>query len=254
MFFFVFGLSILAGYLKTFVSTVIFLGLLAFLMVQSIRGFLSWVFNPDPFSRFIEHSMNACILAYVGQKNLRFLLRFFLRHLVMRKKIEGNLAERAARQAARTLRQRGPEAKDIMRFIARLRPVMGEIRKASQISEQEGIISLQKKFIIAFLVTLVVIFLGFSTATWNLHILDIYQLVDKEGVAVHSFVVYLYFTMITISTVGYGDVVPANDFARIFSIIEIFTGFFLIVIIIASFANITMKLYRMQRQWLTKSK
>lgn len=228
-------------------------------MALCVARLLRWIFREDLIAQLLTHLVAVGIIAHFRQrKKFGSLLRFVVRHMFTRKKSKpdlDDLVEQSLEEMETTLKGGGAQAKKIMEFMARLPSIMGEIRKLTQQKEAAALASLQKDFIIAFLVTLVVILLGFSGVAWSLHILDVYQLVDKGGMATHSLLTYIYFTMVTISTVGYGDVVPGNDLARMFAMVQIFAGFFLIVIVIASFANITARLNRMQREeWVSSSK
>ena len=47
----------------------------------------------------------------------------------------------------------------------------------------------------------------------------------------------LYFSVVTLATVGYGDLTPTSDFARIFTIIYIFIGLGVLVLFLSSLAQ-----------------
>lgn len=49
---------------------------------------------------------------------------------------------------------------------------------------------------------------------------------------------FFYFSVITFSTVGYGDIIPTSDVARFVVILEIFLSFFLIVFALANIKKI----------------
>jgi voltage-gated potassium channel len=47
----------------------------------------------------------------------------------------------------------------------------------------------------------------------------------------------LYFSVVTLATVGYGDLTPTSDFSRIFTIIYIFIGLGVLVLFLSSLAQ-----------------
>jgi voltage-gated potassium channel len=47
----------------------------------------------------------------------------------------------------------------------------------------------------------------------------------------------LYFSVVTLATVGYGDLTPTSDFSRIFTIIYIFIGLGVLVLFLSSIAQ-----------------
>ena len=47
----------------------------------------------------------------------------------------------------------------------------------------------------------------------------------------------LYFSVVTLTTVGYGDLTPTSDFSRIFTIIYIFIGLGVLVAFVSSIAQ-----------------
>lgn len=65
-----------------------------------------------------------------------------------------------------------------------------------------------------------------------------------EGVSVHSnsyiysLYHFFYFSVVTFSNVGYGDIVPASDAAKFVVMLEIFLSFFLIVFALANIKKI----------------
>ena len=52
-----------------------------------------------------------------------------------------------------------------------------------------------------------------------------------------SLVQSLYFSVVTLTTVGYGDLTPTSDYARIFTIIYIFIGVGVLVLFLSSLAH-----------------
>ncbi len=49
----------------------------------------------------------------------------------------------------------------------------------------------------------------------------------------HDGIVSLYFSAITLTTVGYGDFIPANDWGRLFASVEALSGYFVLATIVA---------------------
>lgn len=47
----------------------------------------------------------------------------------------------------------------------------------------------------------------------------------------------IYFTFVTITTLGYGDIVPATGFGKVFIVIEVLAGFLVISLFLAAVAN-----------------
>jgi voltage-gated potassium channel len=52
-----------------------------------------------------------------------------------------------------------------------------------------------------------------------------------------TFIQALYFSVVTLATVGYGDLTPTTDYARIFTIIYIFLGLGVLVAFLSSIAQ-----------------
>lgn len=52
---------------------------------------------------------------------------------------------------------------------------------------------------------------------------------------------FFYFSVITFSTVGYGDIVPVSMIARILSVMEIFLSFFIVVFALANIKKVHIK-------------
>jgi voltage-gated potassium channel len=56
-----------------------------------------------------------------------------------------------------------------------------------------------------------------------------------------SLIESLYFSVVTLATVGYGDFTPTSDYSRIFTIIYIFIGLGVLVLFLSSIAQQYMK-------------
>lgn len=63
----------------------------------------------------------------------------------------------------------------------------------------------------------------------------IYQ---QSGMILHNSFDNFYFSFITLTTVGFGDIVPANDMARAIVMLEGITGLFYLAILVASLTNV----------------
>jgi len=239
--------SLLAGAFGGFISIIVFVLVLSAWVLICIGQLLSWILNPNPFDRLlggiIGIFLKEQLLREKQEKGTAAILRLLV-NSGYRKSIMKKAKKVTVPDIIQKLKEGGQNAKKIMDQFAALKPVMGAMRKVTKQSKGGRIISLQKDFIVGFLATFLILVFGLSSIAWNLHILNIYELVDRSGKEVNSFLQYAYFTMITISTVGYGDISPGNDFAKAFAMIEIFAGFFLIVIVLASFANVTLRLSR----------
>lgn len=63
----------------------------------------------------------------------------------------------------------------------------------------------------------------------------VYQQTGKS--VIDSFDFY-YFSFITLTTVGFGDIIPTNDLTRAFAMLEGITGLFYLAVLVASLTNI----------------
>jgi len=106
-------------------------------------------------------------------------------------------------------------------------------------SKATRIAKLQKRFLRLFFANLGLVIIGFSLLTWTLQRLGLAELVSLNGQEINDFFTYLYFSIMTVFTVGYGDVIPTGSPMKIFATVEILTGVFLIVVLILSFTSIT---------------
>jgi hypothetical protein len=65
----------------------------------------------------------------------------------------------------------------------------------------------------------------------------VFTISSKSGHSMHGFT-SLYFSFITLSTVGYGDIVPASEVARMLAMVEAMFGMFYMAMLIARLVSI----------------
>lgn len=73
---------------------------------------------------------------------------------------------------------------------------------------------------------------------WNWLVRYDPQLANDPGLASSKYIVSLYFTIVTLSTVGFGDIVPANDFERIYAVLLSLMGALLFAFCIGSISDL----------------
>lgn len=81
------------------------------------------------------------------------------------------------------------------------------------------------------IITYLIIAIAFSQLYWILNELGTHPFNQK--VSATNSAEFLYFSMITLSSVGYGGIVPVNPFVRILAAFESMTGIFYVAIVVA---------------------
>jgi hypothetical protein len=66
---------------------------------------------------------------------------------------------------------------------------------------------------------------------------DAFRLPETAGSSRHLQIDMLYFSFVTLATVGYGDILPASDTARMLAMLEAVTGQFYVAVIVAVFVG-----------------
>jgi len=101
--------------------------------------------------------------------------------------------------------------------------------------DKPAIESINRQFAIAAGLTVIVLSVGVTFY----HFVEHFTLINS-----------LYFCVITLTTVGYGDITPQTDIGKLFTTFYVITG----VAIIATFANLLVKRAVMKRHYRNKKK
>lgn len=105
---------------------------------------------------------------------------------------------------------------------------------------------LLEKFLIRFFSTFMILTIGYAFIYYGLYKLDpcsFVSIAEQTGVAPFgSFADFVYYSGITIATVGYGDIYPVHNLARFLVIIEVMSGALLVIFLISSFTSISIHL------------
>lgn len=88
--------------------------------------------------------------------------------------------------------------------------------------DEKQVREIEKQFRIAALATAILLIIG----------IIFYHIVEKL-----KFIDALYFSVITLTTVGYGDITPKTDIGKLFTVIYVVAG----IGILATFANLLLK-------------
>jgi hypothetical protein len=136
----------------------------------------------------------------------------------------------------------------VQRFLFRLRlgyldTYIRKIGSASLVGQSSPEIStlrdldLVADFLLLFGRLVVVVILGYSAVYSAIELnLNPGSFTGDLGVGPHVILSLLYFSVVTLATVGYGDIVPRTDMARMLVSTEMLSGFVLLILLIAAFS------------------
>lgn len=106
--------------------------------------------------------------------------------------------------------------------------------------------NLLQKFLGRFFSTFMILILGYSFIYYGLHKIigtSFVSAAEQNGLArFGSIADFIYYSAITIATVGYGDIYPVHIFARLFVLSEVLYGALLVIFLISSFTAISIPL------------
>lgn len=105
---------------------------------------------------------------------------------------------------------------------------------------------LLQKFLGRFFSTFMFLILGYAFIYYGLHKIigsSFVSTAEQEGLATFGSIAdFIYYSAITIATVGYGDIYPVNVLARVFVLTEVIYGALLVIFLISSFTAISISL------------
>jgi len=106
--------------------------------------------------------------------------------------------------------------------------------------------NLLQKFLGRFFSTFLFLILGYSFIYYGLHKIigtSFASVAEERGLASFGSIVdFIYYSAITIATVGYGDIYPVHILARLFVLTEVLYGALLVIFLISSFTAISIPL------------
>jgi hypothetical protein len=106
--------------------------------------------------------------------------------------------------------------------------------------------NLLEKFLIRFFTTFMILSIGYAFMYYGFYKLDsgsFVSIAEQTGAASFgSLADFIYYSGITIATVGYGDIYPVHNFARLLVIIEVMSSALLVIFLISSFTSISIHL------------
>lgn len=124
-------------------------------------------------------------------------------------------------------------------LLAYFQELKGEISKFSKTN-------LLEKFLLRFFTTFMILTIGFAIMYFGLYKLDpggFVSIAEQTGAATFgSFTDFIYYSAITIATVGYGDIYPVHIIARFLVVVEVLSGALLVIFLISSFTSISIHL------------
>lgn len=115
-------------------------------------------------------------------------------------------------------------------------------------------INLLQKFLARFFSTFIILILGYAFIYLGLQkIINpcfIFGAEQQGLTAPVSILDFVYYSAITIATVGYGDIYPVHPFAKIFVLTEVICGALIVIFLISSFTSISIHLSSERQQAL----
>ncbi|MDP3787675.1 MAG: potassium channel family protein [Candidatus Omnitrophota bacterium] len=106
--------------------------------------------------------------------------------------------------------------------------------------------NLLQKFLGRFFSTFMILILGYAFIFFGLQKISAESFVSaaqQNGLATFGSISdFIYYSAITIATVGYGDIYPIHAFARVFVIAEVLCGALLVIFLVSSFTAISISL------------
>lgn len=114
--------------------------------------------------------------------------------------------------------------------------------------------NLLQKFLGRFFSTFMILILGYAFIFFGLQKItssSFASAAQQEGLAVFGSIIdFIYYSAITIATVGYGDIYPVHTLARVFVLTEVLCGALLIIFLVSSFTAISISLTAERQQVL----
>lgn len=114
--------------------------------------------------------------------------------------------------------------------------------------------NLLQKFLGRFFSTFMILILGYAFIFFGLQKITAESFVSaaqQNGLAnLGSIADFIYYSAITIATVGYGDIYPVHAFARLFVLAEVLCGALLVIFLVSSFTAISISLTTERQQAL----
>lgn len=114
--------------------------------------------------------------------------------------------------------------------------------------------NLLQKFLGRFFSTFMILILGYAFIFFGLQKItgnSFISSAQREGLATFGSILdFIYYSAITIATVGYGDIYPIHIFARVFVLAEVLSGALLVIFLVSSFTAISISLTAERQQAL----
>lgn len=115
-------------------------------------------------------------------------------------------------------------------------------------------INLLQKFLGRFFSTFIILILGYAFIYFGLQKIIgscFISTAEQQGMATFGSILdFVYYSAITIATVGYGDIYPIHPFARAFVLGEVLCGALIVIFLISSFTSISIHLTTERQQAL----